>query len=56
MPINRVGAQRLSGVTEEMHTYKPPSRNFKTRLDGQCGLVPDLEIGGRDCGRGVGTL
>ena len=31
---------------------------FKTRLDGALGqpdLVPDLEVGGSACGRGVGT-
>ena len=29
---------------------------FKTRLDpGQPGLVPDLEVVGPACGRGVGT-
>lgn len=55
MPINRAGAQGLSGVTEEMYTPKPPSVNFKTRMDGQHGLVPDLEMGDGACGSGVGN-
>ena len=33
----------------------PSLEMFKTRLDVQPDLVPDLEVGGPACGRGVGT-